>query len=1210
MAIETAAVALWFLGAAVTPDAWTRALNAIRGSRAEYRGLIKDVHQESGLPVGRAYKRWFKRDEVWQGLLSAKEDDVAVLTNILQQELERSNRWSFRKLSSDELKTRAEKLVSATFLTLIQNLNPSRAIAVTTGRLSSEIRSIKELLEAKADIDGTLRRFPPPARVILKELHEREPENVARLAELYEADSHPQVTFKNLVTSPPAWLADAGARVWLAIAQILRSHGEGEAAADSYRKVAELGWDRDRNLALAALHRAGVGKNDDVVVELLKEARQADGHHQGIVDLVEALIAEDVERIVSLAPDPLEVDSEFAGSMLNVIQVARGIGDALNVCKGLVVKYPEFSSFRVTMIRLTMANAAENGAAVSGKLRNELIASALEARDLRREWRGSSGECAQVACEIALSQADVKRVLEIGCLPPLGEATIEEAETPGVRSAVIEAALLGGQRELAESKISQVSDPFEKAVLGAEIASADGASEARVIELYSDAWSLCRNDSDRLTVWHRLAGLGADLPELDRLEEVGDVQATLILAQQEAAQGRSAEAIGRLRARKNRSPHIVELLVHLLLKEGEPDSAVSVLSTAAVHFGHPQFFAQAAITLARIGQIYEAEDFAVRALSVACGDLSMRVPMHEILIAATQQRQGWREMESRVRALMDEAGEEPQYRWLLTGALFNQREHRRAWEVLSAPPRLTPTDHTQALAWIDLNCSFRSEPELAMEIFSILDQFPDPDLLVGPGLVRYMMWAVRSTLPEEIAAQGRRRIEDFISAHPNHPSLYAMKIPEDATPEELIALLRPMLEPGSRDLLHLIQQVVDVRLPYGFLSAYVGKPYAMVFVLRAAGCLPINFDDDNIFDAECEAVRESLGGDIAVDTSVLGVFYYIRSLWANVPQEFGSISIPLPLKADIAVTARSSQLPSDGHIGWDPINDKLTVSDKDVEASERIKEKSQWMLDAVVDLEVRDWPTIHNFGEIFSGKDDDNRFVPTFAALDYAIENDVPFYADDSALRALARSMGVRTFGTTALLAVLRENGRINTEEYGEALDELRYQWCVDLPLDALSVSRAAERDNWAPGAGAFSFSRQAAWRDARAYKMWNLMAKRAYGASPDNLPGWLYYAAQGSTSGKESLQGLTIASTLLMSATVICGGSSEVFAKLLKATRDALNGRDIVDVLPSYVDAMRDMFEPAHGANMAARIILNVTERLAPQDRETVRLRVFSANE
>ncbi len=1173
------------------------------GQPRQYRALINSVRDESGLKVGRAYKRWFMANGVWEDLVLDTGDAVRRLEEALAVELSKPSIILRRRRAATDSQREAKILVAVTLATLVQSLSPSRAIAVSADRIRREVSSVRHLIESHNTLEEELRKLPPLARANVRELYARDATQAVGLIDLYTSADNPADAFKDLITSPPDWLRPTDGRAWLFIAETLYSFNcEAEAAA-IFEKIAKEGWDRSRCLVRSALCYAALDDRDRAT-RLLDRATEFAPEPSCPVDLARALVAEDSDRALSIASDPLNFDVMIAGFLLNATVQSKGIPAAIEASRGFVLKHPEYSGFRMTLVRLTLENVRQNGVALSTKEKQDLLAVAVEARDLRREWRGPSGGAVILACEVALTQGDLSFVLKVGTIAPKGEALPAEVSAPELKRLVAEAAIYSGDNELTQCLLAEIIEPFDRKFLLATQLLVNGAENAAVLRTFGEAWALCRSEADRLAVWHHVAALGGELPEREALEARGDVVGALILSQYAAATGDVSHAIGILRPHKNKSPFVVELLARLYLKVDDAEAAAEVLVAAASHFDHPLFLSEMAVIWAQRGQLDKAEELAVRALVSLTCDTQARATMHEILIAAAERRGTWSEMEMRARALLAEEVESSNGRWWLVGALYNQRQFDEAWNQISRVPALEPKAQMQASVWVDLNVRYRRDPGLAEQIFALMDRFPDADF-IGACLGRYMRWSVSIALPSGTAEDGRRRIESFIEAHPGHSALSSISMSDETTPDELVERFRPMLEPQARALRDLTRQVASAQIPYGLLAAFAGKPYAMVYAHRAAGCLPIESAEGAVVRLERAAAIESLQGEVVVDTSTLATFFFIQSMWPNVHRKFRRIVIPAPTKSDIVVAVDVAEMPSDGNIGWDVDNETIRVTEVDPTAQERLRLHTRWMKNVADEVESVDWSTIRNMQDIFEDGSD-SRFLPWLAAIDYALESNVPLFADDCVVRSIARHLGVRTFGTVSFLYALVHDGSITSDELAIALEELRFERCVDLPLDALAISHVAEKENWAPGAAAYIFSRQASWGDPIAFKMWCVLARKAYSAAADNLPGWLYCAVSGFTEGKQPSQMAVQGAALACMATLISGGDSAMFCRLLSSARAALEGRGAPDVLAVLVGKLREFFDGMHGPQVAGAVVLSITCELDDHDRQVAREVIF----
>jgi hypothetical protein len=566
-------------------------------------------------------------------------------------------------------------------------------------------------------------------------------------------------------------------------------------------------------------------------------------------------------------------------------------------------------------------------------------------------------------------------------------------------------------------------------------------------------------------------------------------------------------------------------------------------------------------------------------------------------------------MEARVRALIDEQGASPNRRWLLVGALFNERQLEEAWTELQADPSLQPNNEQRARVWIDLHARFRPGPDLAEELLALIDQFGPSADLTAAAITRYLLMAPeRGDVPEDVAERWRVRISRFLEEHPAHPGFFAITIPTD--PEQMSETLRPYLEPGSQGFMDLRRQVNDVRMPYGVLATYTGRPYAAALLQRAAGCFPIHPADDQVAQDEAHAARQAANGAVVVDTSALTVATYLPELWPRLLSAFAQGIMPLPTRADLVRAADDYRVRPGGMLGWDPRSGRPTATETDDEVHERLKTQSRWMLDATQNLDIVDWPRLGHLPRPDDFRDEE-AFLAWLAPVDLALARSHPLLADDVVLRTVARSVGVPAFGTVALLHALADIGAVVASEQADALDELRRQYCVDLPFDVLALTRIAAQEEWVPGPAAYPFTRRATWlASERAYRAWQDLCRQAAVADPRHVPGWLNAAVYGAARGKQPDQVTTIAAALLFSATLTVGAPPDIFPDLLAAARSAASELGGNDLLPLAITHMLGVMTPVHGPEGSARVVLTLAARLDEKDRVLVRKIVFTSNE
>jgi hypothetical protein len=456
----------------IAPQAVTRAVTAIRGNREEYRGLVASVREETGIRPGRAYRRWFERDDTWAGLVSDTPAAYGALVDALDRQLERALHLPGRRPSAQQRRERAEKLVDATLGVLISSLHPSAAVAVSEYRIRRDVDEVRQLLENRESLEVRLAKVPPPAADSLRLLAIADSALAGRLLDALTAPSAPTEAVRALVAEPPPWLQSAPVQAWLALAEVAHAHGAAGLASALFERVADLGFDRARHLARAALAAAAA---DD-----LPRAQAMIGRAEGIgggapvVPIVSAAIANDLAGLADFAGQFDTLDFSVLSLIGEALLHEKGLQPAIAFYRRAAACYPDFAGLRLRLAELLLAALQEAGPTSAPAARREVRMLALQARDLRRNWRGPSGDAVAVACRLALAFDDPRDALKLGRAPLDGEATAQEAATPAVRRAVFEAALADGQTNLAERLLREVEDPFDMEILSAEFLTVRG----------------------------------------------------------------------------------------------------------------------------------------------------------------------------------------------------------------------------------------------------------------------------------------------------------------------------------------------------------------------------------------------------------------------------------------------------------------------------------------------------------------------------------------------------------------------------------------------------------------------------------------------------------------------------------------------------------------------------------------------------------------
>jgi hypothetical protein len=477
-------------------------------------------------------------------------------------------------------------------------------------------------------------------------------------------------------------------------------------------------------------------------------------------------------------------------------------------------------------------------------------------------------------CELALIDSDHAGALRFGLPPPRGTATPAEAADGSVLRQTAAAAMQLGEVALAQELAGRLPGSFDRAILAAQLLHQAGhGDQARAA--YERAWPLAETVVDQRDVQLGLAELGVwPLPGREELERDPDEFAVYILAQGEAARGDIAAAVRRLRPWQARSPHCAELLAHLHETAGEIDEAVAALEDTGLRTGTPRLLVAAAEVLFVHERDADLERLAARALAHTREGTNERLRLRLLLVAAAQRRQAWPFMAERARALLEEDPADPQARWLLVTALYNQRLAEQAWRVLSEGDDLVPRTPGEALAWVQLHGRFQPGIVWFQAALELAAEHGGQEQECAGILAELSQIRLNPAPPAELGARLQAAREAFVARYP--ASLWLWMLPVGTTAAEHAEALRPLLQPEAAARATAIEQVIAGRAPYGVLAVIARQPYALALLSCAAGCLPCYPAEAAVADIERAAARAALDGHPVTDASVLHLASHLQ----------------------------------------------------------------------------------------------------------------------------------------------------------------------------------------------------------------------------------------------------------------------------------------------------------------------------------------------
>lgn len=1066
-----------------------------------------------------------------------------------------------------------------------------------------------------ADLGELMSRVPPNVAAEVERARDDAPGAAEQLlVRLGSEAASPADIVVRLLADKPAWLASCSSPlIWSGIGEFAAAHGVGVAAVEAFERAAELVGPEaaPRWTARAALAASGDDRPEKAT-ELLERARQVAAGPHPFVEVIGAAIeasAGGAPAAVIEAAEAYKENDVLVEMMKGLALLATGRREeSLGVFESALENHPANTTAAVEVARLLLARylADESESPVSDLERARELA--LQARDLRRAWRGDSAEAVLFAAQAAAFGHDLKGVLRISLPPPEGEATETEAANDEVRAQAAYAALHARDVQRGLELAERISDPVERDLVQAACFKAMTGSEDLAREAYRRALEAAAGSPKRIRAYFGLAELGEwPLPGLEELAEQEPETYDLIVAEAELARGDVEGAIRRYRKRRG-SSNVLEALVNTYLEHDLVDEAVEALVDGAARHRNPELRLRAARVLESVGRYEDAEAEAKRAMDAVRAGSYTHQELRKLRVQLAARLDDWSSVEEQARAALEEGIELPGLRWALVAALYSQRRHEAALKAMVREPALEPRDEQEGLLAVNLYSLGPGSPEAVRSVLDLADLFAASEHVSAAAFMAAHQIAADLELAPSLLGRVRTMTVDFFERFPESKLVKRIEVPDGQNAAESLAKhLQEHLAPGAGRHEEVLRGVVAGQLPYGFLSAFAGRTYAEAIVKKAAGFLPVAAPDDSALAAERETAEEALDGAVVAEASALHVVGLVGVDPDHLLANFSRVLVP-GVVLDDAVGAREFlSLRSTAMMNWDAKSNRPMLTEFGEEQAEA------WAVAAATLVE-----RIRANCEVFSphGLDQEGGAIPERARpwatpVETAKQKGLPLYSDDFVLRAMARSEGVPAFGTLSLLYALNDKGRFGENSLRDAVIALRRNYAADLPFDEEQILALAAEDGWLAGPGAFSLARPALWQDPqRAFSFYQRCIEEVLRHDETSLPAWCAAATTGFARGwppalAAQRAGTILASTILTVSVLSDGLRDDLFSAYLQASRRAARALELEDTLPSAVEALKDMMEKAFGVPEAASAFARLAERLDADDR-TAALQVF----
>ncbi|MFE2930705.1 hypothetical protein [Streptomyces sp. NPDC059278] len=449
-------------------------------------------------------------------------------------------------------------------------------------------------------------------------------------------------------------------------------------------------------------------------------------------------------------------------------------------------------------------------------------------------------------------------------------------------------------------------------------------------------------------------------------------------------------------------------------------------------------------------------------------------------------------------------------RWALVKCYALRGLLDQAWQALTTSGQgqpLDPRSSDEMALWAMLGARFSADPHFTGRALALTQRWRDDSGLVGKVLANLHWRAVQpaQSLSEQDGEQLRTATAAYLERFPNSTAFRAVQIgPEDDPLKNIAEELRRSHENAKE----LHRRTAAGELPAGMLVLSSGRSYAEI-LLRPSAERPHVYATDVVpGPAEAEAVQAARSGRVVVDTSAAVTLALLEpGVAERLMGHPRSLVTTDQFFADALHAQESLALRTDMVLTWDEGDARPIVRTTCAEHLDRVRTTSARLVEVIRAMPRVPRPELRSLRRLTVYRSN----TQWLTALDHAKEHGLVLWCDDRVLRAIARTEGVATFGTLALLDARVDAGLTAPEEALLTKAELLRNHYVDIPFATNLYHAAALADGWQAEAVAVALSRPSAWADAKATAAFALnAASRTVHTLPHETTGWISAAYGG----------------------------------------------------------------------------------------------------
>ncbi|MFJ1605536.1 DUF4365 domain-containing protein [Streptomyces sp. NPDC088253] len=1038
-------------------------------------------------------------------------------------------------------------------------------------------------------------QLPGDVRIRLLQDHQDGASHPLPLAELLAKSDSPDRTVTELLTQPPRWLIDLQPAheegVWRTIAAYACAHELGPAATNALERAAAAARD-DNGYLLALAAFTAVTHAPDRARNLSEAAEEAGS--TVLVAATRALLATDghfPKHLPEVVEQALAEGDVAAAKDVNVLRFAAYCHfaadrheDGEELLERALRIAPQEPSLQLDVARCLLRGATGTPQQASLDTRRALRLALAARADLRR-WRGPSATAAAVLLEARLMATDVMAAIHTAIAAPEGDAQEPETAYEPLQLEAVRLAYKVGRPDLADLIAAGLISESARLHLDAYAAEADPDSDREyLINAWQAAAAGATDDDQRGNAAFALSGLGVwPVSYLDQAREQGLIPEAIYQtrwAVAEAAQGATDAAIRRLREWESTSIVAAVGLVELYEREGQLAAAAEAAERAGRRFGDARPRVLAVELWDRAGETEQARIKALTLLSQPLLPAGMRRQLRGLAVQWAHDRSDWNDMEEhaliglaeeigieRVTALEGAAGSLPQsapaFAWAAIRAQLNGRNPEAARDTLARfAPQIRNTDDVHS--WLMLIGWSGWTTDLAQTAIDLAERYRYEDTELTGAILGGLLFATSEpsadgdqnavrplVLPEDL----RARLQSLLSDLPATKALTMM--PADA--EALVRMVEQHLGPREKLLDAAADAVRCGAVPVGMLAWAARRPVALAYIQRSAGLIPACSLDDVQVAAEVRAVRDALNRTAVLDVSTLAVASFIPDRFNQLRAVFAATPTTTAVYDDILQTryALGEMLRASGQLGVRDGHSTLfeySAEDKSYLALQAVAINR--IIPVLQPVQVPDLSEIR--GRLGLAAVPDEADTAWLSAAQHAFTTGVPLWCDDVVLREMLTRAHIPTFGTVALLHVLKElrdYPDFTEERHDQDMRTLLAAHVVDLPIAVDDIADVAAQADWRPVGAAMLFIRPQLWVTGRTRSLWALVVERLWDSRPEYLGSWFAIAAAGMTAGADPQDVPQAVFQLAAETLIAVGVGPEAADSLLAVAPHAIEG-------------------------------------------------------